>query len=337
MKILENYDLTLLNTFGVKAQAQFFVELKTKEDFLELIKNDIYKNNQKLFLGGGSNILFTKNFEGIVILNKIKGIEILKTENDFVFIKSFGGEVWHDLVLFTVNRYYWGMENLSLIPGTVGASPVQNIGAYGAELKNIVEEVVALDVETGEEKIFKGEACGFGYRDSVFKNQYKDKFFILAVIFKLKITSDIHTDYKALDQYVKDNELDLQSPKEVSEAVSNIRRSKLPDPKVLGNAGSFFKNVYISNEKLVSLLDEYPEMPYFNEGDNIKVPTAWLVESCGFKGKIFDKVGVHDKQALILVNHGEKDGQKIKELALLIIDAVYEKFGIIITPEVNII
>lgn len=337
MQILENFDLTTFNTFGVKVYAKFFVEIKTENEFLELIKNEIYQNNKKLFLGGGSNILFTKDFDGLVILNKIKGIGILKEEGDFVWIKSFGGEVWHDLVLFAVERNYWGMENLSLIPGSVGASPVQNIGAYGAELKNITEEVVALDVNTGEQISFKGEECEFGYRDSIFKNKLKDKYFILAVIFKLKKISDIHTEYKVLDQYVKDNELELKTAKDISEAVSNIRRSKLPDPKILGNAGSFFKNVYISHDKLANLLDEYPEMPYFNEGENIKIPTAWLIETLGFKGKIFGKVGVHDKQSLILVNHGGAEGKDIKNLAYEIIKAVKDKFGIEIFPEVNII
>lgn len=337
MKILENFDLTKFNTFGIKTNAKHFVEISKEEELLELIANPIFKNNSKLFLGGGSNILFTKDFDGLVILNKLTGIEILKEDEDEVYVKAYGGEIWHDLVLYTVNKGYFGLENLSLIPGSVGASPVQNIGAYGSELKDNFFSLTALDIETGEFRDFSKDECEFGYRDSVFKNKYKGKFFIVSVVFKLSKKQSLNTDYRVLKNYINENKIEVRNSKDISDIVATIRRSKLPDPKVLGNAGSFFKNAYISKEKLEELQKSYPEVPYFIEEDKIKIPTAWLIETCGFKGQVFGNIGVHDKQALILVNHGGGEGLEIKALALKIIEAVYQKFGIQIEPEVNIL
>ncbi len=337
MKILEKFDLTKFNTFGIKAIAKYFVEINSLEDLLSLSQENIFKENPKLFLGGGSNILFTQDFEGLVILNKLKGIETLSEEDNTVFVKSFGGEVWNDLVLFTVEKGYFGLENLALVPGSVGASPVQNIGAYGVELKDSFFSLTAFDIENGIFRDFNREECEFGYRDSIFKNKYKGKYFIVAVTFRLNKKGELNQDYKVLKNYISENNLNILEPKDISEAVSNIRRSKLPDPKVLGNAGSFFKNSYINEEKLVELLKTYPDMPYFKEEDKIKVPTAWLIETLGFKGKAFGKVGVHDKQALILVNYGGAEGKDIKNLAYEIIKAVKDKFDIEIAPEVNII
>lgn len=337
MKILEKFDLTKFNTFGIKAIAKYFVEINSLEDLLSLSQENIFKENPKLFLGGGSNILFTQDFEGLVILNKLKGIETLSEEDNTVFVKSFGGEVWNDLVLFTVEKGYFGLENLALVPGSVGASPVQNIGAYGVELKDSFFSLTAFDIENGIFRDFNRDECEFGYRDSIFKNKYKGKYFIVAVTFRLNKKGELNQDYKVLKNYISENNLNILEPKDISEAVSNIRRSKLPDPKVLGNAGSFFKNSYISEEKLIELLKTYPDMPYFKEEDKIKVPTAWLIETLGFKGKAFGKVGVHDKQALILVNYGGAEGKDIKNLAYEIIKAVKDKFDIEIAPEVNII
>lgn len=337
MKILEKFDLTKFNTFGIKAIAKYFVEINSLEDLLSLSQENIFKENPKLFLGGGSNILFTQDFEGLVILNKLKGIETLSEEDNTVFVKSFGGEVWNDLVLFTVEKGYFGLENLALVPGSVGASPVQNIGAYGVELKDSFFSLTAFDIENGIFRDFNREECEFGYRDSIFKNKYKGKYFIVAVTFRLNKKGELNQDYKVLKNYISENNLNILEPKDISEAVSNIRRSKLPDPKVLGNAGSFFKNSYINEEKLVELLKTYPDIPYFKEEDKIKVPTAWLIETLGFKGKAFGKVGVHDKQALILVNYGGAEGKDIKNLAYEIIKAVKDKFDIEIAPEVNII
>lgn len=337
MKILENFDLTKFNTFGIKAIAKYFVEINSLKDLSSLSRENIFKENSKLFLGGGSNILFTQDFDGLVILNKLTGIEILKEDEQEVFIRAFAGEIWNDLVSFAVNKGYFGLENLALIPGSVGASPVQNIGAYGVELKDSFFSLTAFDIENGSFKDFYKDECEFGYRDSIFKTKYKGKYFIVSVTFQLTKNGKLNQDYKVLKNYITENNLTIVRPQDISEAVSNIRRSKLPDPKVLGNAGSFFKNSYISEKKLVELLKTYSDMPYFKEDGKIKIPTAWMIENLGFKGKVFGKVGVHDKQALILVNHGGAEGKDIKTLAYEIIKAVKDKFDIEITPEVNIV
>lgn len=337
MEILENFDLTNLNTFGINTKAKFFVSIETELDLLNLIKNPVFKNNKKLFLGGGSNILFTDDFDGLVILNNLKGIEIIKENDDFVWIYCLGGENWDDLVNFTTDRNLWGIENLVKIPGSVGASPVQNIGAYGVELKDSLEEVFVIDILTGDKKVFKNEDCKFGYRDSVFKNELKDKYFIYAISLKLSKKENKNIEYKVLKNYINDNDLEIKTSKDVSEIVSKIRSSKLPDPKILGNAGSFFKNTFIAKEKLNELLKIYPDMPFFEDGENIKIPTAWLVESCGFKGAVFNNVGAHKDQALIIVNYGNATGVEVRNFSDKIIDTVYMKFGIKIIPEVNIV
>ncbi|MFZ2205799.1 MAG: UDP-N-acetylmuramate dehydrogenase [Minisyncoccia bacterium] len=337
MEILRDYDLTSLNTFGISARARFFAEVASEEDFKELFSSTEFKENEKLILGGGSNVLFTKDFDGIVILNKLKGIEIIEDGSESVLIKSMAGEKWHDLVIFTVERGLWGIENLSLIPGTAGASPIQNIGAYGSEFKDTLENIEAIDVKTGEKKIFTKEECEFGYRDSIFKNKLKGKYFIVSVTLKLSKVQKLNADYKALDSYLKENNIEIKSSKDVSDAVSKIRMSKLPDPKVLGNAGSFFKNVYVTKEKAQSLLDQYPDMPLFKECELIKIPAGWLVEQCGWKGQKVGNVGVHDKQALVLVNHGGARGSEVLDLADKIIESVYEKFELKLTPEVNLV
>ena len=267
----------------------------------------------------------------------MKGIEILKEDANNVWVKAMGGEWWNDLVLFSVEKGYWGIENLSLVPGTVGAAPVQNIGAYGAEVKDNLENVEAFSIENGEKKIFSREECEFGYRDSIFKNKLKGKYFITAVIFKLDKIPKANTDYRALKDYLEKNKLEIKSSKDVSEAIANIRRSKLPDPKVLGSAGSFFKNVYIDSNKLAQLKFNYPDIPSFEEGEKIKIPTGWLVEKCGWKGKRIGNVGVHDQQALVLVNYGKATGKEVLDLAQQIIYSVYQKFGLKLTPEVNLI
>ena len=349
MKIAENYDLTELNTFGISAHAKFFVELNEESDLKELFAFSEFKNNEKLFLGGGSNILFTKDFNGIVVLNKLKGIEILKESSEDVLIKSMSGEIWHDLVMFAVSRGYWGIENLSLIPGTVGAAPMQNIGAYGVELKDTLESIEVYEIKTGKKNVFKKEECEFEYRDSIFKNKAKGKYFISSITLKLSKVEKKNTDYKILREYLEKparttgivqsgrNKIIEYTPKIISDAVIAIRKSKLPDPKVIGNAGSFFKNVFVKKEKLESLLKLYPDMPYFEENNVIKIPAGWLIEQCDWKGKRVGNVGVHDKQALVLVNHGNASGQEIKELAEKIIDSVFKKFGVILVPEVNLI
>ncbi len=359
MEIYKDYDLTKLNTFGISVKAKFFIEIRDETDLEKLFDTLEFKNSKKLFLGGGSNILFTKNFDGLVILNKLKGIKILSETSTDVVIRSMGGEIWHDLVIFAVERGYWGIENLSLIPGTVGAAPMQNIGAYGAELRNVLENVEAYNLESGEKKVFSKEECLFGYRDSIFKNKLKDKYFILAITLKLSKISRPNLSYKILLEFLEKsarntthsvagrNKIITYSLKDISDAVSAIRKSKLPDPTIIPNAGSFFKNVFIELAELKKLRETYPKIPHFNEPSDasaladregiIKIPTAWLIEQCGLKGKRIGKVGVHEKQALVLVNYGGATGEEVKELAEEIIASVLSKFGLRLIPEVNLI
>ena len=337
MKIERNYDLTELNTFGIVAKAKFFTEIKSEHDFWELVKTSEFKNNQKLFLGEGSNVLFTKDFDGLAILNKLKGIEILKEDAENVWLKAMGGEKWNDLVSFSVEKGYWGLENLSMVPGTVGAAPVQNIGAYGSEVKDVLEDVEAMDIENEKKKIFTNKECQFDYRDSIFKNELKGKYFITAVVFKLNKKANKNAAYKALQDYLKENKIEIKNSRDVSEAIAEIRRSKLPDPKILGNAGSFFKNVYVDIDKLLEIELQYPDIPSFEEKGMIKIPTAWLIEQCGWKGKRVGSVGVQIKQALVLINYGGATGQEVLDLANQIIDSVHKKFGINLTLEVNLI
>ncbi len=337
MEILKNYDLTKLNTFGIHAKALYFIELKNELELQELFKIPEFKKNEKLFLGGGSNILFIKDFYGIVVSNRLKGIEVLKETEDFVLIKSMGGEWWNDLVNFSVDRGYWGIENLSLVPGTVGATPVQNIGAYGVEIKDVLENVEAYEINTGEKKVFSNKECKFGYRDSVFKGELKGQYFISAVVVKLYKKESKNIRYKTLQEYLEKNNIEVTGPKTISDAVTEIRKSKLPDPKILGNAGSFFKNVYVDQEKFERLKKEFPDVPSFNEDNLIKIPSGWLIENCGWKGKRLGKVGIHERQALVLVNYGGATGEEVKNLAFQVIDSVYQKFGLKLVPEVNFI
>ena len=342
VEIVKDYDLKDLNTFGISAKAKFFAVLENESDILELFESEEFKNNEKLFLGGGSNMLFTKDFDGIVILNKLKGIEILEEDEDTVFLKSMGGVIWHDLVTFTVDRNYWGIENLSLVPGTVGATPIQNIGAYGVEIKDTLDSVEAYEIETGKKKIFSRDECRLGYRDSVFKNELKGKYFVSAIFLKLHKKSQPNISYKVLKDYIEENKIEIKNSKDVADAVANIRRSKLPDPKELGNAGSFFKNTFVSREQKEKLLAIYPEMPNFEEqnekGENvIKIPSAWLIEQCGFKGLREGNVGSHTKQALVMVNYGGATGGEVKDFVFKIIKAVKDKFDLILEPEVNML
>jgi len=337
MKIKQNYDLSEFNTFGIQVYAEFFAEIKHEDELGDLFGLPEFKNNKRIFLGGGSNVLFTEDFKGLVILNKLKGIEILEENSETVTLRALGGENWHQFVLFSVNRGYWGLENLSLIPGTVAAAPMQNIGAYGVEIESVLENVETYEIETGQKKIFRMDECELGYRDSIFKNKLKGKYFISAIVVKLRKEGKGKTDYKVLKEHLEKNKIEVKEPKDVSRAVVEIRQSKLPDPKDIGNAGSFFKNVFVVKEKLDELLQIYPAMPYFVEEEVFKIPAAWLIEQCGWKGHKEGNVGVHHKQALVLVNYGGGKGKEILELAYKIIASVKEKFGLELQPEVNIV
>lgn len=337
MEIKKNYDLSKLNTFGISVNAKFFTEIENETDVVELFNLPEFKQNQKIFLGGGSNVLFTKNFEGLVIFNKLKGIKILNQDLQSVTIRCMGGEIWHDLVMFAVKHEYWGIENLSLIPGTVGAAPMQNIGAYGAELKDVLENVEAYQVENGEKRVFSTAECELGYRDSVFKNKLKDKYFISAITLKLNKIGEKNISYRVLKEYLEKNKIEINNPKDISDAVTFIRQSKLPDPKIIPNVGSFFKNVFVEKGQFQTLQVNYPEMPYFKEGEVVKIPSAWLIEQCGWKGYRTGNVGVHEKQALVLVNYGGATGKELVELGNKITTSVREKFGLELIPEVNLI
>ena len=343
MRVLENYDLTTLNTLGVSARTKYFMVLTHESELPELFASEYFTNNPKFFLGGGSNILFTKDFQGIVILNALKGIQILKEDSESVTIRSMAGEIWHDLVDYAILKGNWGIENLSLIPGTVGAAPMQNIGAYGAELKDVLENVEAVEIAGGARKSFTKEECRLGYRDSIFKNELKGKYCITAVTIKLSKIEKKNMSFKSLRDYLDEHDIDIKTPKDISDAVTAIRRSKLPDPAVIGNAGSFFKNVFLEKDSALEFLAKYPEAPHFEEDEVTKIPAAWLIEQCGpangtsWKGYRVGNVGVHEKQALVLVNYGNAIGQELKELAEEIIDSVFKKFGLKLVPEVNLI
>ncbi|MEX2029317.1 MAG: UDP-N-acetylmuramate dehydrogenase [Candidatus Paceibacterota bacterium] len=343
MKIERDYNLSQLNTFGISAKAMFFVEIHSEQDLKELFNTAEFKNNPKLFLGGGSNVLFIQDFDGLVILNKLKGIEIVEENSEKVLVRCMGGEIWHDLVIFAVERGYWGIENLALIPGTVGAAPMQNIGAYGVELASVLENVEAYEIETGMKKVFTAEECQLGYRDSVFKNSLKGKYFIFAITLKLNKAGQPNISYKTLQEYLENNKIEVKTSKHISDAVSAIRKSKLPDPINIPNAGSFFKNVFVSEKKFNELIKLYPDMPHFFEGGVMKIPAAWLIEQCGpedgvsWKGYRIGNVGVHERQALVLVNYGGASGTEVQNLAERIIADVKEKFGLRLVPEVNFI
>jgi UDP-N-acetylmuramate dehydrogenase len=347
MKIEQNFDLTKLNTFALKVHARFFVEIKTEDDLVELLTSPHFLNNERFFLGGGSNILFTKNFEGIVILNKIKGIEILEDKEDSVLVRVMSGESWDYFVNFAVDRGLWGVENLAFIPGTVGAAPVQNIGAYGAELKDVLENVEVFEIAIGTKKILKNSECSFGYRDSIFKRKFKNQYFITAVVFRLSKIPKLNTSYKVLNDFLATNNIVVKNPRDISEAVTSIRKSKLPNPALIPNAGSFFKNIVLDQEKdkekIKSFFCMYENVPSFPEGNNLKIPSAFLIEQCGpkvgvsWKGYRIGNVGVHDKQALVLVNYGGATGEELVNLAKQIISSVEEKFGLNLEMEVNLI
>jgi len=337
MNIQENISLQRFNTFGIDKNARFFLVAKNLEDLKSGIKWAQLKNIQILILGGGSNILFTKDFDGLVIKMELRGVQILSENEDDILVEVGAGEVWNDWVMYAISKGWGGIENLSLIPGTVGASPMQNIGAYGVEIKEVFHSLKALEINNLEERIFNGEECNFGYRESVFKHELKDKFIILSVTFRLSKKPVYHTEYGAIQETLKEQGIEKLSIKAISDAIISIRRSKLPDPKEIGNAGSFFKNPTISKGQFEELKKTHPDLPGYPNENGVKVPAGWLIEKAGWRGKKIGEVGVHSKQALVLVNYGKGSGIEIKSLSTLIQNSVMEQFGIILNPEVNFI
>lgn len=326
------------NTFGISALASQFVEVNSVTPLQNLIQEKLISENPFLILGGGSNILFTKNYEGLVLKNNLKGIEVSRENENYVWLKAAAGEVWHELVMYCVNKNWGGIENLSLIPGTVGAAPMQNIGAYGVEIKDTFEELEAVNIQTGKLEKFNNEQCKFGYRESIFKHEAKGRYFITTVTFKLKKNPVLNTSYGDIETLLKEWKIDKPTIADVSKAVIAIRQSKLPDPALLGNAGSFFKNPVIEISQFEKLQKNYPTLKSFPAPNGkVKISAAWLIEQAGWKGKRLGNIGVHEKQALVLVNYGGGTGEELIDLAYKIIDSVKEKFEVVLTPEVNII
>jgi len=338
MIIEKNSNLKELNTFGVEARADMLVTVESIEDMESLFDQGLLNDSRFLVLGEGSNVLFTCDYHGLILRNRLSGIEIVEEDDDDVFIRVAAGENWSELVDYTVKRHWGGLENLSLIPGSAGAAPVQNIGAYGVELKDVLDCVEVFDFQTGEKKSFSVRQCELGYRSSIFKTRLKGRYMITSIVLKLTKVPELNLGYTPLKSYFNNRPQESISLKEVSDAVKSIRRTKLPDPEVLGNAGSFFKNPVVPFSKIEELAGRFPEMPFYKvDDDNYKVAAGWLIENSGWKGKRMGDAGVHEKQALVLVNYGRAGGKEIMQLAGKIQDDIFEKYGIQLEREVTVI
>ncbi|MDR1226169.1 MAG: UDP-N-acetylmuramate dehydrogenase [Prevotellaceae bacterium] len=331
----KNFSLKHLNTFGFDVYARYFAQPKSLEELLQIVNNEIFNNNERLVMGGGSNLLFTKDFEGCLVQPLIAGIEKTAETSEHVFVRAGAGVEWDSLVEHCVANEYYGLENLSLIPGNVGASPVQNIGAYGVEAKDSIYSVEFLNLENKTLETYGNAQCEFGYRDSIFKRAMKGKVIITHVTYQLSKTASFNTCYGNINEELKNfTEVNLRN---LRQAVTNIRQSKLPDPKEAGNAGSFFKNPVVATAKADELQAQHPTMPRYNSNEGSKIPAGWLVEQCGFKGIRRGNVGVHPKQALVLVNYGGGTGEQVLQLTHEIIATVKNKFGIELEMEVNVV
>ncbi|WP_034062025.1 UDP-N-acetylmuramate dehydrogenase [Lacinutrix jangbogonensis] len=337
MHIQHNISLKKYNTFDLDVNAKHFISVNTLTELTSVLKLEDYPN--KLMLGGGSNMLLTKNVEALVIHINLKGTSVINEVADHAFIKANAGENWHEFVLWCLDKNFGGLENMSLIPGNVGTSPIQNIGAYGVELKDSFVSCEALNLNTLEIEVFKNEDCNFGYRNSIFKNEAKGKYIITSVDFKLtKKKHQLQTNYGAITSQLEVMQISNPTIKDVSNAIIAIRQSKLPDPKKIGNSGSFFKNPVVPSKVFEALKLSFPEAPSYPVSDNkVKVPAGWLIETAGFKGKTFGNYGVHKKQALVLVNYGGAKGEDILALSKLIQKTIYRIFNIWIEAEVNIL
>ncbi|GAB1309696.1 UDP-N-acetylmuramate dehydrogenase [Urechidicola sp. KH5] len=335
MKTLQNVSLKPYNTFGIDVKTSKFLNVESIKELQEFLS----LKEPFFLLGGGSNMLLTKDINSTTLHINLKGIEVLSETDSHVKVKAQAGENWHEFVLWCIAQNYGGIENLSLIPGNVGTSPIQNIGAYGVELKDVFYKLKAIEISTGKRKIFDKEECNFGYRDSIFKNELKGEYIITSVIFNLtKSKHTLNISYGAIQSELSKNHIEQPSIKDVSNAVIAIRQSKLPDPKEIGNSGSFFKNPVIPMNLFENIQKIYPTVPSYPISDSqIKVPAGWLIEQCGFKGKRFGDAGIHTNQALVLVNYGNASGKDIYNVAIKIQESVKQKFGIDLEMEVNII
>ena len=318
-------------------KASTFIEYGSVDELKDVLSRYPLEGGSWLHIGGGSNLLFTGDYPGVILHSAIKGFEVLNEDADEVIVRAGAGEVWDDFVAYTVEQGWYGAENLSLIPGEVGASAVQNIGAYGMEAKDLIVQVETVEVATGEERVFPNFECGYAYRESVFKHSLKGQYIVTKVTYRLSKTPSFHLDYGNVRTELekRGSELTLAN---VRQAIIDIREAKLPDPKVQGNAGSFFMNPIVSRAQFESLQAVYPQMPHYEvDADRVKIPAAWMIDQCGWKGKRMGHAGVHDKQALVLVNAGGATGQEIIALSQEIQKSVFDQFGVSISPEGNFI
>lgn len=335
MDIQSNISLKDLNTFGLDALAAHYADVFREEDLVEAVRQPI---RPLRVLGGGSNVVFTGDLDGLLLHIRIPGLEVVSEDDSTALVAAGAGENWHRFVCWTLEQNLGGLENLSLIPGSVGAAPIQNIGAYGVELKDYFEKLEAIHLGTGEKFLFNRETCQFGYRDSVFKRELRGQFAIVRVYFRLYKQHTLHTSYGAVREILAEMGIADPTIRDVSRAVIHIRRSKLPDPAILGNAGSFFKNPEVGAEKLKQLLEMFPDMPQYPLSDGgAKIPAGWLIERCGWKGKRMGEVGAHEKQALVLVNYGRATGREVLDYANQVVQSVAETFGIRLEREVNLL
>ncbi|MFH0867411.1 MAG: UDP-N-acetylmuramate dehydrogenase [Bacteroidota bacterium] len=338
MIILENISLKPYNTFGIQANARLFAEMHTLQDIQTFLISEKYKSRRKLIIGGGSNLLFIKDYDDVVMKISTKGIFKIDENEKHVWLNVQAGEVWDDFVNHCIENNYGGIENLALIPGNVGSCPIQNIGAYGVEVKDCIETVEVVDMKSLQMYEILNKDCRFGYRDSIFKKELKDKVIIVSVNFKLTKKHQLNLEYGAIRDELKSTGIENPGIREVAKAVSTIRRCKLPDPEEIGNAGSFFKNPSLSEKEFNKLKSSFPDLPSYTQPDNTyKIPAGWLIEQCGWKGFRKDDAGVHEKQALVLVNYGNASGTEIYQLACKIKDSVKKKFSIDLEMEVNVI
>ena len=338
MLIKKDFCLKPFNTLGIEVETRQAAMITSLGDLNELFEDGHLQNQPILILGEGSNILFTDHFEGLVLMNQMRGKKVIEETEQHIILQVNGGEFWSSLVDFTVENDWGGIENLSLIPGTVGAAPVQNIGAYGVELKDVMQSLEAFDLSTGKVVHFNKKECEFAYRSSIFKNTLKGKFFILNVIFQLSKNPIFHLEYGPLKEAFANTDPSEISLKQVSDFVKTIRQSKLPDPEELKNAGSFFKNPVVSSKRLKILKAEFPDLPYYKlAGNKSKLAAGWLIEKCGWKGKRMADAGVYEKQSLVLVNHGNAKGKEILALSKNIQQSVKDKFDVDLETEVNVI
>ncbi len=330
--------LKYLHTFGMEVQADYLIRVSQVAELEEIYKSQRFKAMKKLVLGGGSNVLFTHNFIGLVLKNELSGIKIEEDSDNHILVSFGGGENWHQCVLWAIERDLGGIENLSLIPGTIGAAPIQNIGAYGVELRDVFHSLEAFEIKTGKVIRFYREDCKFGYRTSVFKTTFKGQYVITKVYLRLDRHPEYKVDYGDVKQTLDQMGVTKLSPRSISEAIIQIRQSKLPDPLDVGNAGSFFKNPVVEKSYFESLQAAFESIPFYEIDDfSIKIPAGWLIQQAGWKGRRVGNVGVHDKQALVLVNYGGGTGKDLVKLAGDVKTSVFKMFGVDLEPEVNII